>query len=147
MRERIASLQRQRVTQNAIYDNMAQWNEALGHPLVHYEEFLTQQAEAKKTAKKAATKAARDANAARKVASTEFANKRKCVELEQTVRNKQIWLSSTTTETTTSASLFDNGISPGSYVSVTADLSRPGVCFHGGCGFVQSVDGESIVAI
>lgn len=142
MRQRILRLQREGMSYNAIYLDMEDVNAALGHPYVYYEDFMKRQEEAEATAKKAQQKASRDATAAQKAASTEFANKRKCVELEQKVRNKQIKLSSTTTATTTSSSWTNPGVRVGSFVSVSADLSRPGVCFHGGCGFVQAVDGD-----
>jgi hypothetical protein len=124
---------------------LAEKNPVLGDPLAFYEEFVMKYDESYKNAAKAQKKLSRKAASSSARALTELTNKRKCHELEQATRNKQSKASELTTPSLklvqANQSVLD--VCVGSYVEVEEDLS-PGMCSHGGTGFVIAVDGDDV---
>ena len=142
-RSYIVDLQRADASDDLIYEALEELHEMLGNPMAFYESFIEGEDEGHKAATKAAVKVANDAEKARKRAAEEFANKRKCVELERETLSKQSDASNLTTATPAPFGIQKVEITAGSYVFVEADLS-PGMCSHGGTGFVTEVQGEGV---
>ena len=143
-RSYVLNLQREDATDEQIFDALEEMNPMMGNPLAFYEAFIEGEEESHKTATAAAVKAAKAAEEAAQAAATEFANKRKCTELEQEERAKQSAASNLTTANVTPHSLnMKADITVGDYVFVEADLS-PGMHSHGGHGFVMAALGASV---
>ena len=92
-----------------------------------------------KKARKAEQKAKKDAAKASQRALAELTNKARCVEFERATRTQQTSLNNLTIAEPPPSRHRTYEILKGAYVFVEPDLS-PGVCSHGGLGFVTGVD-------
>jgi hypothetical protein len=89
VRNFVSNLQRDRADNDRIYDCLAEMNPLLGCPLAFYQEIALPYDDVSKTAEAARKRFAKEASDAATRATSEFSNKRKCMELEQTMREKQ----------------------------------------------------------
>lgn len=141
IRNYIINLQRENHDDDEIYLKLAELHPLLGDPLAFYEEFVLSDDESIAAAEMAQKKAAKKADKAAERAAAEFSNKRKCIELEREVRDKETKSSALTTAEDKTVSHEESQIRVGCYVDVDPDLSV-GKCSHGGSGFVSAVLGE-----
>ena len=145
IRNFVLNLQREGTDNLTIYELVESMNPHFGSPITFYEcNYLEVENEVDRsveTAHKAERKVLKQAAEVSARVSSEFSNKRKCIELEKQVRNKQTKTSCLTTAKSTPISAAKKGVIQGDYVDVLPDLS-PGKYCHGGTGYVINTYGE-----
>ena len=123
VRNHVANLQREDTDEDDIFLSLADLNPFLGDPLAFYIEFVLKYDESTERARVAEKKASKKAAKAKADALKEFKNKRKCIELEQETRNKQMKISALTTASRKSIFSDTVDLRTGCYVKVEPDLS------------------------
>jgi hypothetical protein len=137
----VLNLRRDGADNDHIYDRLAEMNPLLGCPLTFYQEIVLPFDDVSKAAEAAQKKVSKEASDAALRATSEFSNKRKCIELEHTMRKKQTKSSELTTARPVLAARGIKQIGVGSYVEVEEDLTVH-VCSYGGFGFVKATVGD-----
>jgi hypothetical protein len=141
VRNHVLNLQRVGTVDTVIYGSVAGLYPDFGCPLDIYYTVALPFDKNTAVATAAQKKVTKEASNASMRATTEFANKRKCIALEQATQSMHSNSSDLTTAQQTPAALRLQQIGVGCFVQVTEDLS-PGKCSYGGGGFVEKVHGD-----